>query len=191
LELGEVSAPELERASDRDLVAAVAEGSIEALRELSSRYGRILTALAMRFLGSEPDAEEVASDVLWQVWREARLFDANRGSVMAWLVMLGRSRSIDRLRAIKARSVSTEPQMPSCPVADPVSEVDRAERARIVRAALMNIDTQERTVLELAYFSDLSHSEIAEKLGIPIGSVKTRIRSAMMKLRKALSRTEK
>jgi len=186
-----VSGPELEGASDRDLVAAVAEGSIEALRELSSRYGRMLTALAMRFLGSESDAEEVASDVLWQVWREARLFDASRGSVMAWLVMLGRSRSIDRLRAIKARSASAEPQIPVCPAADPASEVDRAERARMVRAALMNIDAQERMALELAYFSDLSHSEIAKKLGIPLGTAKTRIRSAMIKLREALLKTEK
>ena len=184
-----MSAAKPEEASDHALVLAVAAGSVEALRELNSRYGRMLTALATRFLVNEADAEEVASDVLWQVWREARLFDSARGSVAAWLATLTRSRSIDRLRAIKARSGSPDHQTPSEPVPDPASQVAQAERARIVRSVLMEIDPQERTVLELAYFSDLSHSEIADKLGIPLGTAKTRIRSAMIKLRKALSGT--
>ena len=173
--------------SDHDLVAAVAGRSVDALRELGSRYGRMLTALAMRFLGNESDAEEVASDILWQVWREAGLFDPTRGSVASWLVTLARSRSIDRLRALKARSGSPAHQVTSEPVPDPAFQIDQAERTRIVRATLMEIDPQERAALELAYFSDLSHSQIAEKLGIPIGTVKTRIRSAMIKLRRALS----
>ena len=184
-----MSAAKPEEASDHALVLAVAAGSVEALRELNSRYGRMLTALATRFLVNESDAEEVASDVLWQVWREARLFDSARGSVAAWLATLARSRSIDRLRAIKARSGSPDHQTPSEPVPDPASQVAQAERARIVRSVLMEIDPQERTALELAYFSDLSHSEIADKLGIPLGTAKTRIRSAMIKLRKALSGT--
>jgi len=147
----------------------------------------MLTALAMRFLRNESDAEEVASDVLWQVWREARLFDSNRGSVATWLITLTRSRSIDRVRLIRARVSSPERQGDPEPVPDPASEVDQAERARIVRSVLMEIDPQERTALELAYFSELSHSQIADKLGIPVGTAKTRIRSAMIKLRKALS----
>ena len=175
------------QASDRDLVLAVAVGRVEALRELNSRYGRMLTALAMRFCGNESDAEEIVSDVLWQVWCEARLFDSTRGSVAAWIVMIARSRSIDRLRAIKARSGSPEHQVTSEPVPDPAFQVDQAQRASIVRSVLMEIDPKERTALELAYFSDLSHSQIAEKLGIPIGTAKTRIRNAMIKLRKALS----
>jgi RNA polymerase sigma-70 factor, ECF subfamily len=182
-----VAAAKPGEASDRDLVVAVARRSVDALRELSSRYGRMLIALSMRFLGNESDAEEVASDVLWQVWREAGLFDPTRGSVASWLVTLARSRSIDRLRAIKARSGSPESHSISEPVPDPAVQVDQAERARIVRAVLMEINPQERAALELAYFTDLSHSQIAEKLGIPIGTVKTRIRSAMTRLRKALS----
>jgi RNA polymerase sigma-70 factor, ECF subfamily len=181
-----VSAAKTAGASDRDLVVAMAGGSVEALHELSSRYGRMLTALAARFLVNESDAEEVASDVLWQAWREARLFDSTRGAVAAWLVTLARSRSIDRLRAIKARSGFPQHQDTPESVPDPASQVAQAERARIVRAVLMEIDPHERTALELAYFSDLSHSEIADKLGIPIGTAKTRIRSAMIKLRKAL-----
>jgi RNA polymerase sigma-70 factor, ECF subfamily len=182
-----VSAANRGQASDLDLVVAVAGGRVEALRELNFRYGRKLTALAMRFLDNESDAEEIASEVLWQVWREARLFDSTRGSVAAWLVMLARSRSIDRMRAIKARSASAEHQVIAEPVPDPAVQVDQAERIRLVRSVLLEIDPQERTALELAYFSDLSHSQIAERLGIPIGTAKTRIRSAMIKLRKALS----
>ena len=176
-------------ASDCDLVVAVAGRSVDALRELSFRYGRMLIALSMRFLGNESDAEEVASDVLWQVWREAGLFDPARGSVASWLAMLARSRSIDRMRAIKARSGSIGHQATSEPVPDPAGQIDQAERARIVRAVLMEIDPQERAALDLAYFTDLSHSQIAEKLGIPVGTVKTRIRSAMIKLRQALSKS--
>jgi RNA polymerase sigma-70 factor, ECF subfamily len=182
-----VSRAKLKEASDRDLVAAVAEGGVEALRDLSARYGRALTALAMRFLGNESDAEEVASDVLWQVWREARLFDPTRGSVGSWLVTLARSRAIDRLRAIKARSAPAEHQITSDPASDPASQVNQAERARIVRLVLKDLHPEERTALELAYFSELSHSEMAAKLGIPLGTAKTRIRSAMIKLRKALA----
>ena len=182
-----MSAAKPGQASDRDLVVAVAGGRVEALRELNSRYGRMLTALAMRFLRNESDAEEVASDVLWQVWREARLFDSNRGSVATWLITLTRSRSIDRVRLIRARVSSPERQADPEPVPDPASEVDQAKRARIVRSVLMEIDPQGRTVLERAYFSELSHSQIADKLGIPIGTAKTRIRSAMIQLRKALS----
>jgi len=91
------------------------------------------------------------------------------------------------VRLIRARFGSPERHADPEPVPDPASEVDQAERARIVRSVLMEIDPQERTALELAYFSELSHSQIADKLGIPIGTAKTRIRSAMIKLRKALS----
>jgi RNA polymerase sigma-70 factor (ECF subfamily) len=91
------------------------------------------------------------------------------------------------VRLIRARVGSPERQADPEPVPDPASEVDQAKRARIVRSVLMEIDPQERTALELAYFSELSHSQIADKLGIPIGTAKTRIRSAMIKLRKALS----
>lgn len=103
------------------------------------------------------------------------------------LVMLARSRAIDRLRANRARKPPSGEQPASEPVPDPAVELHQAERARIVRNALAGLDSNERAALQLAYFSDLSQSEVAEKLGIPLGTVKTRMRSAMMKLREALS----
>jgi len=173
--------------ADRDLIAAMAAGDSEALRSLNARYGRMLTALARRFLSNESDAEEVVADVLWQAWRDAKTFDAARGSVSVWLVTLARSRAIDRLRAHRARKPPPGKQPAAEPVPDPAVELHQHQRARFVRTALAGLDSNERTALQLAYFSDLSQSEVAEKLGIPLGTVKTRMRSAMMKLRETLA----
>jgi RNA polymerase sigma-70 factor (ECF subfamily) len=173
--------------ADRDLVAAMAAGDSEALRSLNARYGRILSALARRILSNESDAEEVVADVLWQAWRDAKTFDAARGSVSVWLVTLARSRAIDRLRANRARKRPSAEQPASEPGPDPAVELNQVQRASIVRTALAGLDSNERAALQLAYFSDLSQSEVAEKLGIPLGTVKTRMRSAMIKLREALS----
>jgi RNA polymerase sigma-70 factor (ECF subfamily) len=173
--------------ADRDLIVAMAAGDSEALRSLNARYGRMLAALARRFLSNESDAEEVVADVLWQAWRDAKTFDATRGSVSVWLVTLARSRAIDRLRANRARKAPPGEQPASEPVPDPAVELHQVQRARIVRTALAGLEDNERAALQLAYFSDLSQSEVAEKLGIPLGTVKTRMRSAMMKLRETLS----
>jgi len=177
--------------ADCDLVAAMAAGDSEALRSLSARYSRALSALARRFLSDQSDAEEVVADVLWQAWHDAKTFDAKRGSVSVWLVMLARSRAIDRLRSNRARQLSVGQQSDLESPPDPAMEVYQAQRARIVRKALAELDSNERATLELAYFTDLPQSEVAEKLGIPLGTVKTRMRSAMMKLREKLARQQR
>ncbi len=182
--MADASKPEL---PDRQLLAAMAAGDAHALRSLTLRYSGMLIALAMRFGGDQSDAEEVVADVLWQAWSDAKSYDAGRGSVAAWLVMLARSRAIDRLRAKKARQARAAANPPGEAAPDPASIVDAAQRARIVRAAVASLDRDERTALELAYFSDLSQSQVAQRLGLPLGTVKTRIRGAMIKLRQALS----
>jgi RNA polymerase sigma-70 factor (ECF subfamily) len=184
---GEVSGRKPLIPGDRELVAAMASGDVEALRKLNARYAMALTAMARRFLHDESDAEEVAADVLWQAWRDAKSFDPGRGSVASWLVTLARSRAIDRLRARRARTPLAQEQPEPEPSPDPAIELDHAQRAGIVRAALAGLEAGERAALELAYFSDLSQSEIAQRLEIPLGTVKTRIRSAMIKLRDALA----
>jgi RNA polymerase sigma-70 factor, ECF subfamily len=182
--VADVSKPE---PSDRQLVAAMAAGDVQGLHALSLRYTRTLTALAMRFSSDEADAEEVVADVLWQAWSEAKSYDAGRGSVAAWLVMLARSRAIDRLRARKARQPRPADQTSDEAADDPAATLDQARRAEIVRQAVAALDTAERAALELAYFSDLSQLQIAQRLDLPLGTVKTRIRGAMIKLRQALS----
>jgi RNA polymerase sigma-70 factor, ECF subfamily len=149
--------------ADRDLVVAMAAGDSEALRGLNARYGRMLAALARRFLSNESDAEEVVADVLWQAWRDAKAFDVARGSVSVWLVTLTRSRAIDRLRAIRVRKPLLDEQPASEWAPDPALELDQVERAHIIRTALAGLDSNERTALQLAYFSDLSQSEVAPR----------------------------
>jgi RNA polymerase sigma-70 factor, ECF subfamily len=166
----------------------MANGDADALRALSGRYARMLGALAYRFVKDESDAEEIAADALWQAWREAALFDPSRSSVSAWLVMLGRSRAIDRYRAARARRPAETPQPDPAPVADALSELEAAERAKIVKKAVGELEARERELLELAYFSDLTQTEIAAKVGLPLGTVKTRMRTALIKLRDALRR---
>jgi RNA polymerase sigma-70 factor (ECF subfamily) len=176
------------RPSDAELIAAMATGDPQALKALSGRYGASLSALAFHVLKNHADAEEVAADVLWQAWREAALYDPGRGSVAAWLVAMARSRAIDRLRALRARSFAPNMQAPGTQATpDPADEFDSAERRQIVKRAMEQLDAKERELLQLAYFSDLSQAEIAARLGLPLGTVKTRMRGALLKLRQMLS----
>jgi RNA polymerase sigma-70 factor (ECF subfamily) len=184
-----VAGESAEKKPDAALVAAMAEGEAQALRELSARYGASLLALVFRFLADQADAEEVVADVLWQAWREAALYDPARGSVAAWLVAMARSRAIDRLRAIRARRPVPGVREPDPqPAPDPSEELHGAERGRIVRQALEALEPKQRELLTLAYFSDLSQSEIAAQLNLPLGTVKTRMRAALFKLREMLGK---
>jgi RNA polymerase sigma-70 factor, ECF subfamily len=172
--------------TDEAVIRAVAAGDEGSLRLLNQRYGHMLAAVASRILGDPADAEEVAADVLWQVWRQAPLYDRDRGSVGAWLVMIVRSRALDRLRARGARAKILEGDVESTDTPDASHNINSAQRREVVRAAIASLRETERSVLELAYYSDLSQSAIAERTGLPLGTVKTRIRSALNKLRKGL-----
>jgi len=161
--------------------------------ELYDRYGGTVYGLALRVLGQPDLAEEVVQDVFAQVWREAGRYDANRSTVAGWIVMLTRTRSIDRLRARKARPdlargvdpIAAAP-LPS-PESTPEASTLIAEDTRIVRGALARLPDQFRSLIELAYYEGLSHTEIAARTGIPVGTVKTRLRSAMGTLRSVLA----
>jgi RNA polymerase sigma-70 factor (ECF subfamily) len=177
------------RISDEALVSAMAAGDEDALATLNQRYGRALSAVAGRILRDEADAEEVAADVLWQLWRDASRFDRGRGSVGAWIMMTVRSRAIDRLRARNARKPRDADATEAAAVADPSNEIHCAERRRAVEAALASLNDGERDLLRMAYFSDLSQSEIAERTSIPLGTVKSRMRSGLIRLRDALQRS--
>jgi RNA polymerase sigma-70 factor, ECF subfamily len=174
------------RISDEGLVSAMAAGDQDALARLNQRYGRALSAVAARILRDEADAEEVAADVLWQLWREASRFDRGRGSVGAWIMMTVRSRAIDRLRARKAREPRAGDSAEPAVTNDPSNEIHSAERRTKVEVALATLNDGERDLLRLAYFSDLSQSEIAERTSIPLGTVKSRMRSGLIRLRDAL-----
>ena len=172
--------------TDEAVIRAIAGGDQKSLRLLNQRYGHALAAVAERVLGDRADAEEVAADVLWQAWRQAGAFDRSRGSVGAWLMMLVRSRAIDRLRARAVRSIVREDPAEPADTPDASLEIHSNQRRRVVQAAIATLQDNERAVLEMAYFSDLTQSAIAARTGLPLGTVKSRIRSAMIKIREGL-----
>lgn len=180
-------------ADDRELVRQVASGSADALGRLYDLHAAVVFGLARRILGREEDAEEVVQDVFSQVWRQAARYQTERASVAGWLVMLARTRAIDRLRARTSRpdvvrGVSPDQAPPLAAVSpDPETVVASADDARAVRQALVALPDAQRSLVELAYYDGLTHTEIAERTGVPLGTVKTRLRTAMFALRDALA----
>jgi len=182
------------RARDQDLISLVeqvAAGDQAALATLYDTTNRLIYGLILRVLGDISSAEEVLLDVYTQVWRQAASYDAGRGTPLAWLTTIARSRAIDRLRSgwqDQQRKESLETLGDAvAEAANPEETTVASERQRLVRAALAALSPEQREVIELAYYSGLSHSEIAEKLNQPLGTVKTRTRLGMMKLREALA----
>ena len=176
-----------------DLLDGVAGGDRGAVMALYDRFAPALMAVALRVTGSRAEAEDVLQDVFARVWREAATFDRARGTAAAWLVTLARNRAIDAVRARKRRRGHEDDLGRDEPVtldapASPEATVVDAERSVAVRAALDTLRPEQRAVLELAYFGGLSHSEIAARLGQPLGTVKTRIAQAVKRLRDELAR---
>ena len=181
---------------DSALVAQAAGGDEHALGELYDRYGGMAFSLACSIVGEHADAEEVVGDAFAQIWRSAGGFDPTRGSVAAWVATIVRTRALDLVRSRKRRArvleeaavVTDEGEAlvlaPSIESADRGAEL--TETTTIVRRSLADLPAPQRRVIELAYFGGLSQSEIAEHLSEPLGTVKTRMRAGMEKLRQAL-----
>jgi RNA polymerase sigma-70 factor, ECF subfamily len=173
---------------DDSLLERVARGDRRALKRLYDRFAGQVLAVGLRVLGSRADAEEVTQEVFVEVWSRADRFDPERGSARAWLMGIARNRAIDRLRRRQADSRMAEAvrgeERPSGP--GPLEDAEARELRERVRAALMSLGPEQRTTLELAYYEGLSQSEIAERLGAPLGTVKSRVRLAMDRLAQLL-----
>ena len=165
-------------------------GDQSALAELYDRHARAVYSLALRVVGDRADAEDVVQEVFTQAWRHCSRYDRARATVAGWLVMMTRSRSIDHLRSRKARpdTQSATVDMPDPPGQTPAQDaiVIAGEAVQRVRRALGELPATLRAPLELAYFEGLSQTAIAEKLGEPLGTVKTRMRTALQKLRSVM-----
>jgi RNA polymerase sigma-70 factor (ECF subfamily) len=174
--------------SDVEILHAIARRDEEALTRLYDRYRVILFGLLVRILNSRAEAEDALQDVFLQVWRRAADFDEERGRPFTWLITLARSRAIDRLRLLGARQrlVTSAAQIQSDEVSDALTDTLTSERKQIVKRALAELPEEQRHALMLAYFEGLTQSEIAVKLGAPLGTVKTRMRAGMIKLRALL-----
>jgi RNA polymerase sigma-70 factor (ECF subfamily) len=177
--------------SDSDLLHAVARGDEAALAACYDRYRLILFGLIIRILHDRQEAEDVLQEVFLQVWRRAGDFDEARGRAFTWLVTIARSRALDRLRSAgsRARLGEQAAQMPRDEVRDAELDAVESEARTTVRSALAELPEEQRKALFLAYFEGLTQTEIAARLGDPLGTVKTRMRSGMMKLRELLGQS--
>jgi RNA polymerase sigma-70 factor (ECF subfamily) len=185
-----VSAVSTDGADDRALLRGVAAGDKEALRQLYDRHSAVLFALALKVLTDHAEAEDVLQEAFVQVWKTAGSFDEGRGKPLGWLIMLTRSRAIDRLRSRKTRTRVTESAakdaLQTGEARTPADEALVSEGQRAVRAALKSLPPEQRVAIEMAYFGGLTQFEIAQQLSQPLGTVKTRIRNGMIRLRELL-----
>ncbi len=182
--------------SDSALAERMAGGDERALAALYDRYGAILFALAYRILGNRDDADEVVLETFTQAWKGAATYSGSRGTVAAWLVVLGRSRALDRLRARGRHTSAVERAAASAPVGetpgmgqpadDPSRRGELAEGRNAVLSALKELPDAQRDCIRLAYYDGLTQTEIAARLSEPLGTVKTRMRLGMMKLKEIL-----
>jgi RNA polymerase sigma-70 factor (ECF subfamily) len=185
-EITVLSSAELKGGSaDVSLVSAIRSGDENAMALLYDRYSSIVYSVALRVLGDTGAAEDVLQEVFMQLWRNPGVFDSSRGSLGAWLAVIARNRAID---AVRKRHPQTD-------IADVIVSVEPdlagdAERARVMEKvldALGAMPLTQRSALEMAYFEGLTHTEIAAKTGEPLGTIKTRIRTGLLALRKAFS----
>jgi RNA polymerase sigma-70 factor (ECF subfamily) len=170
------------------LVRCVGAGDQLALHALYERTHRIVFTLAMRICGSRETAEEVTLDVFHDVWRRAAAYDPANGTVLGWVMNQAQSRAIDRLRfeQRKKRAATHEDPQPEPEAPDAHEILELKQQGEAVRGALAVLTGDERRAIEAAFFSELSYAEVAVRLGEPLGTVKTRIRSGLQKLRQAL-----
>lgn len=182
-----------DKVADQAALERMVRGDERALAELYDRHARPVYALALRILQDAGDAEDVVQEVFAQAWRQASRYDGRRGAVAAWLLTTARSRAIDRLRARRARPDLVGAPLQTVEVADPSRAADlllvSAEQVTRVQNALAELPLLQRVALELAYYEGLTHAEIAAHLEQPLGTVKTRIRLGMIKLRESLGGT--
>jgi RNA polymerase sigma-70 factor (ECF subfamily) len=181
-ETGTQGMPAATTKDDASLLALVQRGDEQAMASLFDRYSKVVYSVALRVLRDPASAEDILQEIFMQVWRNPDSFVATRGSLGGWLAVVARNRSIDQLRRKKPTDSVEDVQL-----ASPYNLADEAERNSLMekaRSAIGLLPKEQRKTLEMAFFDGLTHSEIAEMTGDPLGTVKTRIRSALTTLRR-------
>jgi len=169
------------------MLVRLADRDMEAAAELYDRHAAQVYALARRIVRNDGDAEDIVQEVFSQAWRTAATYNRSRGSVIGWLLMMTRTRAIDKLRSRQSRPDTAATVQPdTMPAAETPDVVLAAEQAEIIRSALLTLPAPQRTALELAYYEGLTQAEIAQRLNEPLGTVKTRMRTALNALRAKL-----
>jgi RNA polymerase sigma-70 factor, ECF subfamily len=168
------------------LIQRISAQNRDAFSQFYDRYSPIVYALALRMLRAQSDAEDLLQEVFLQVWRQATAYSAERGSPEAWLINIARSRAIDKLRSIRRRERSfilTDDPAGAESADNVETSAAESETKLVMKSALSNLPAAQRRVLELAYFDGLSQTEIAARLAEPLGTIKTRMRSGLQRLR--------
>ncbi len=180
-------------ASDEALLQQIARAETQALSELYDRYGRLIYSLAVRVVGEGETAEEITQDVFVKVWRNAHTYQPELGRPVTWLVSIARHRAIDvlRRRRVRADGYLETAEIEGFPLKsnaeeEPEPQTERDSSRERINRAISSLPAEQRIVLLLAYFEGLSHSELAERLNEPLGTVKTRLRLGLQKLRQLL-----
>ena len=178
---------------DATLVRRLLQQDVDAFEQLYDRHSRIVYSLVLRIVQQGSTAEEVVQDVFLQLWRNAGQYDTKRGPFVPWLMALARNRALDQLRLKSERQRRREDQTEELPPVMDIPQFEKAldekRRAQRVRELIGSLNPQQKKVIELAYFEGLSHSEIAEKLEEPLGTVKSWIRNALLRLKEGLQAT--
>ena len=177
-----------QRVPDSALVERIMAGEEGALSALYDRYAGMLFAMLVRILKDTSAAEEVLQDLFLQLWRGASRFDSGRGSLPAWLLVIGRNRALSRLRRRERREILEDPEefsLESVPSAgDLEDEAARTQLMQRLRGAMATLPPEQKEALELAYFEGMTQTEIAARTGSPLGTVKSRVRAAMQSLKR-------
>jgi len=184
-ETGIANTPPLSTQDDDALLAQVQRGDEYAMASLFDRYSKVVYSVALRVLRDPAAAEDVLQEVFMQIWRSPDGFVAARGSLGGWLAVVARNRSIDILR--RKRPTESIDEIALASNYNPANEAERDMMIERARGVIQSLPMEQRKTLEMAFFDGLTHTEIAEMTGDPLGTVKTRIRSALMTLRKAFT----
>lgn len=187
------SSESTELSRDAALVHRLLQRDVSAFEELYDRHSRLVYALVLRVLQQASTAEEVVQDVFLQLWRNSAQFDGSRGPFVPWLLTLARNRALDQLRLKSERQRRREDQAEELPVVvatpDFEGSLDEKRRAKRVRELVASLNPHQKRAIEMAYFEGLSHSEIANALKEPLGTVKSRIRNGLLRLKEGLQAT--
>jgi RNA polymerase sigma-70 factor (ECF subfamily) len=180
--------------TDVHLLQRIAAHDTAALAELYDRHSRLLFGLILRIVGDRAEAEEILQEAFVRVWTRAETYDARVGGPLPWIVRLARNVAIDRLRARRVRAAIDAPAIdgavaeavPATDIQTPEAAVLAAERRRTLTDALAGLPAEQRRLIEAAFFEGYTHSELAQRFGLPLGTVKTRIRAGMIAMRQRL-----
>lgn len=172
---------------DAEIIARIYSGDEGAMAQLYDLYSHLVYAVALRVLSDSSAAEDILQDVFVQLWRNPQAFDASRGSLAAWLTVIARNRAIDQLRKKRPAMEAIDVDSVVSANVDLQDSAERQQAIEKVRGVLASMPAEQRAALEMAFFEGLTHVEIAGKTGQPLGTVKTRIRSGLLAVRKAFA----